>query len=459
MKLRISLYGRYLALVGALGLAPVACGDDTPGTDEFPCTTSEPDVVMGQETGYEICSEGQRHRASTATCASALPRDEVCRGADPMFPGSCTSDADCTEKPHGQCGIFGQIAECSCTYGCVTDADCGDGQICDCGDPVGRCVRADCTTDADCAGDLLCVAYVSDPGCGGTAFTCQSELDTCGSDADCQPGENCTKIDDHLECQMQACAIGRPFLVAGTHRTADVAERPDWCATELTPQLDNLSDAQRETLAAHWSEIGLMEHASIAAFARFALQLLAAGAPPELLEATHAAMRDETRHARIAFSLASAYAGREVGPGALTIDGALDGACDEDVLRMVIQEGCIGETVAAAEAAEAAEHVTDPVLRTALERIARDEQRHAELAWRYVMWVVAESPELENVVLAEVAAAMRDNAGERELTADDQAWLELGVVTNSVRASLRAMALQAMVMPAARSVVSHRAAA
>jgi hypothetical protein len=47
-----------------------------------------------------------------------------------------------------------------------------------------------------------------------------------------------------------------------------------------------VSDA---VLAKHWTEVALMAHASIAAFARFSLDALSLGAPPELLDAAHAA--------------------------------------------------------------------------------------------------------------------------------------------------------------------------
>ena len=64
-----------------------------------------------------------------------------------------------------------------------------------------------------------------------------------------------------------------------------------------------------------------MEHASIAAFARFSLELLAFGAPPDLVEQAQAAMADETRHAKLCFALAGAYAERPIGPGALDMTG------------------------------------------------------------------------------------------------------------------------------------------
>ena len=148
------------------------------------------------------------------------------------------------------------------------------------------------------------------------------------------------------------------------------------------------------------------EHASIAAFARFTLQLMSLGAPADLVERSNAATSDETLHAKLAFTIASAYAGRDVGPGRLDVRGALEGGSLEEILINVIREGCIGETVAAVEAAEALEHAVDPMVRDALARISKDELRHADLAWQFVRWAIESGDEdLRRVARREFEAA------------------------------------------------------
>ena len=62
------------------------------------------------------------------------------------------------------------------------------------------------------------------------------------------------------------------------------------------------------------------------------------------------------------------------------------------IVDLVIAEGCFGETRAALEALEAAELAADPVIRAAYARIAGDEQRHAELAFRFVRWALERNP-------------------------------------------------------------------
>ena len=72
MKLRISLHARYLGLMAALGIVPLAC--DSTIESDFECTGDAPHMVQGQDSGYAVCEEGQRHRPKAVACASQLPR-------------------------------------------------------------------------------------------------------------------------------------------------------------------------------------------------------------------------------------------------------------------------------------------------------------------------------------------------------------------------------------------------
>jgi hypothetical protein len=174
---------------------------------------------------------------------------------------------------------------------------------------------------------------------------------------------------------------------------AEVATNNGWLnGTGATPRVDHLTRLERSQLARHWARLGQMEHASIAAFARFSLQLLSLGAPPELVDDCTRALADETAHTQLCFQLASAYAGHALGPGPLDISDSLAVTTLTDIVDLVILEGCFGETSAALEALEAAELAADPVIRAAYARIAADEQRHAELAFRFVRWALACEP-------------------------------------------------------------------
>jgi hypothetical protein len=442
-------------------------------------------MVNGEVTGFVACDNGVFHRDEKKQCPTLLPRSTQC-GTSPVGDaaiagGSCNTDADCTAQPNGYCEAsagVGPLTGCFCNYGCRTDADCGAGQICACTTPVGACVIANCTVDADCGAGLLCLS-TSDGACG-NMFACQTKDDTCASNADCAAvcandagcsGPMCSYVPavsdsgadagpgSHQCTPMRPCGTGRPFLVGGTARVAGTRERTDWTSS-IAPRLDALGAEDRAELAAHYMDVALMEHASIAAFARFALELLALGAPPELLTDTYAAMSDETTHARDAFALASAYAGRTMGPGALDVDRAMTERERADVVRTAILEGCIGETVAAVEAAEALAHAEDPAVRAALERVVRDETRHAELAWRFVKWVIESNPSglrdaaltaLSSVVASELEAsptsAVRREPGRAPLLAH-------GALDIDTRRDLRRRVLTEVIEPCARALVA-----
>jgi hypothetical protein len=217
---------------------------------------------------------------------------------------------------------------------------------------------------------------------------------------------------------------GRPLLVGGAPRLADVIDGPsDWSRPTATPQgaeaamrafhealaaldADALKAEDRALLAHRWAERGRNEHASVASFGRFAMSLMAVGAPPALLEAAHHAALDEVRHARLCVSLASAYAGEPLGFGPLRVEGAFE---DMDSLEAVtigtVIEGCVGETLSALEAAATAAQAGPRAVRLALEIIAEDEARHAELGWAFVRWALAMGGAS---LRARVAAAFED---------------------------------------------------
>ncbi len=187
--------------------------------------------------------------------------------------------------------------------------------------------------------------------------------------------------------QGQGCE-GRPLRVEGELRLAPVTSRTDWAAAiELEPS--TLTASTRSTLAAAWVHSARAEHASVASFARFALELMALGAPADLVRDAQAAMGDEIEHAELCFGIARALSGDDVGPGPLSLAGVKFGAIDPVAVAVAtVVEGCVNETLAAALAlAELAAARDEDVVR-ALSKIAEDETRHAGLAWRAVAWMI-----------------------------------------------------------------------
>ena len=166
------------------------------------------------------------------------------------------------------------------------------------------------------------------------------------------------------------------------------------------------SSRVRDRLASEWLADALAEHASVASFARAALELSRAGAPGELVAAHLVAGRDEVAHARACFSIASAYAGLELTPGSLPEFTARRTDLAE-LAAATFEEAVVGETVASLSASRAASECSDPAIRSVLERIARDETRHAALAWRTLGWVVARGGAPVTRTLLECAAAQK----------------------------------------------------
>ncbi len=188
-------------------------------------------------------------------------------------------------------------------------------------------------------------------------------------------------VDDYVMC----VGTGRPFTVDGRARIAPTRERGDW-AGPAAPSTHALDPVTRGALAAAWTREACFEHASVASFARLALELLAVGAPGELVRDAQRAMGDEIRHAELCFALAGAYAGAPVGPGPLSFAGALGRVTLAEIAAAAVREGCVGETLAALAAADARDAAEDPAVRAALTTLAADEAEHAAMAWRLVAW-------------------------------------------------------------------------
>lgn len=430
--------------------------DGTGGTStSTACTGSTPILLDdGSPSGFEACDDGAVHRVSAEPAPTTIGADR-CRGDEAEL--SCEVDSDCTARPNGAClsqyPFYAEFDYCSCVYACGSDADCDAGQLClpagvvDNGESWSTCVDAACTTDADCGSGECGVSSWFD-GCGTiTGAQCREpDDDVCRSDSDCADGEECGvrwSLDEPYACYSEECAIGRPVLVADEpgSRRAPVSAREDW--SQPVPAAPVLEPAVRARLAAHWSVVAQLEHASVASFARVTLQLLALGAPADLLADTQRAAADEVEHARLAFGLASAYQGAPVGPGPLDLSGAAPALDARSALFALVDEACVGETLGAAEAAEAARRCTDPAVAAVLQRIARDEARHAALAWRTLRWLLSVHPELAPAAATRLDAAVTRLT--RVPTGGDATLARHGVLQGDALRALRAAAARTVV--------------
>ncbi|MDC0723409.1 ferritin-like domain-containing protein [Nannocystis bainbridge] len=439
-------------------------GTTTPTTGEpVACTGALTPLMQAHveppaPSGYVRCDDGLVHRAEKLEClVPAVPSNCPADAS----PGECFSNDDCTELPFGSCReavILGGLAatetggtgpSCACEYGCRTDTDCPEGQICRCaGDELGsfaRCIAADCTVDADCPGQLCAVTSraCSD---GLIRAACTTPQDECAGPADCG-GNLCVLKDSRWACNNVDC--GRPFIVDAERVQAPAIGRDDWRGLVAAP---TAAPALRARLRDHWTAIALAEHASIASFAAFVLQLLAVGAPPALVSDAQRALADEIEHARIAFALASLYEGTGIGPGPLAIGRPRLAGDVDAVVAAVIAEACVAETLAGLELREAAAHAVDPALARTLARIAADEARHAELGWRFVQWALAEAGADRQRAEACFAAAVADAESVLQDMSQSPGSPELrghGVVDPPLRAAVWRRGLADLVRPTA----------
>lgn len=251
------------------------------------------------------------------------------------------------------------------------------------------------------------------------------------------------------------CGEGRPLIADGEARVAPTCERGDWI--EAAP-VWHVEPTTRARALDGWLARAAMEHASVAAFARFAMQLQALGAPAELIADAHVAALDELRHARLCFAVASRLDGRRLGPGPLALDGLDLRADPASVAVETILEGCIGETVAAAKMRYLADAASDPDLRRLLRAIADDEARHAALAWRALGWLL-DRFDLRDVVRRTFAGALADaltTADRRPPTADP--LVGDGVLDSATSDWITRAVLREVVAPAFAALVEGPAA-
>jgi hypothetical protein len=181
----------------------------------------------------------------------------------------------------------------------------------------------------------------------------------------------------------EPCPGGRPLRDAGGEPLlASIAhERSDWSRDPAA----HVRDPER---AGHWARAAQYEHASVASFAQFSLQLLALGAPADLIARSHRAALDEILHARLAFTMAFAFGHDGIAPGPLPMPASAHEITAVDVLRSTVRDGCVAETRAALQARRDLADAKSTLERDTLARIADDEERHAELAFATVAWLV-----------------------------------------------------------------------
>jgi hypothetical protein len=258
------------------------------------------------------------------------------------------------------------------------------------------------------------------------------------------------------------CAVGRPFIVEGRARQADLVRDAGWARSApgaSLPDVEALDAESRRALADVYAKDALTEHASVAAFARFVLECLALGAPAEIVLEAQRALADEIAHASSSFALASAYAGVELGPSGLDVSNALSHSVTlAECVRRTFREGCVAETVSAALIHAAAGVASDAAVKSVLSRTAEDECRHAVLAWRFVSWALAREGEPLRALIREEIRRAHEHIGFGALTdlpGDAAALRRHGYLDEAERRRIALQTLDEVVRPSAEFLVQE----
>jgi hypothetical protein len=153
-------------------------------------------------------------------------------------------------------------------------------------------------------------------------------------------------------------------------------------ATGAAPPTDRVRAEWRARIAAEYTSAAITQNLT--------LWLIQAGAPPDLIDAGLAIVADELAHSRLSHDVYVA-AGGDQAPQLVQqqLGLARKGAMLDDILLACVRSFCLGETVAVPLFSHLRERCTEPVARTALDRILRDEVRHREFGWDLLDWLCA----------------------------------------------------------------------
>ena len=134
---------------------------------------------------------------------------------------------------------------------------------------------------------------------GDTGSTSESSSYTCCYDTLAQPtGEVCMPPD---------VVEGRPLMCDGVAQVATIEIGNTWIEGPSSESM-GLNMEQRQILGYIWLRTAQLEqHASVASFHQFGLDLMRFGASPDLLMRTSKAAMDEISHAKAAFSITEGF--------------------------------------------------------------------------------------------------------------------------------------------------------
>jgi hypothetical protein len=203
-------------------------------------------------------------------------------------------------------------------------------------------------------------------------------------------------------------------------------------APAAIPASSRVREEWRARIAAEYGSAAITQH--------LVLWLIQIGASPDVIDAGLRIVEDELVHSRLSHQVYVDAGGTEaprIERANLELPRRDQAPLELDVLRTVVRNFCLGETVAVPLFSHLRASCTVPSARAALDRVLRDEVRHRDFGWLALDWLLT-TPLGEHIpgILERDLPAMfgelersygtgnpaYDEPPEADLPADDRAW-------------------------------------
>jgi hypothetical protein len=150
--------------------------------------------------------------------------------------------------------------------------------------------------------------------------------------------------------------------------------------------VDQLTEPERNRLAATWMRRSEAEYLAVSTFSVLAIDLVAASAPADVLSLCLRAGIDEVRHAEMCLRMANIYSGKKnlPPPGMSSLPDDPERPKLHQALANTMLVSCVSETYATTVLSATRDLTTDPTALAVLTSIYSDEVMHARLGWSYL---------------------------------------------------------------------------
>jgi hypothetical protein len=151
-----------------------------------------------------------------------------------------------------------------------------------------------------------------------------------------------------------------------------------------------LTEAERARLAETWKRRSAAEYLAVSTFSILAIDLVAAGAPADVLSHCVRAQLDEIRHAELAVRMVEIYGGERIAPlpGMSKLPENRRVPAVQQAVSNTLLVSCVSETYATTVLTATRDLTTDPVAHAVLTSIYSDEIMHARLGWSYLRYAI-----------------------------------------------------------------------